>query len=76
MRASALPVEQVDGHVRGLVTDHLAQQLFRLVENGRVDSNFSGRGMTATEGGAETLAGFELDSFREVGKGPGPSPFS
>jgi hypothetical protein len=76
VRACALSVEQIDRHVRDLVTDHLAQQLFRLVENGRVDSNYSGCGMAATEGGAETFARFEMDSFREVGKRPGPSPFS
>ncbi len=75
VRAYRVTVSQVDGNVRGLVANHLAQQLFRLIEKCRMESDPAGGRMAAAEGGSKAWARFEVGSFGEGGERPSSSPF-
>ena len=75
VRANDTTVAQVDGNVGDLVTNHLAQQFFGLVEQSRMESDRTCARVAAAEGSAEAWARFDVGSVGEVGKGPGSGPF-
>jgi len=53
VRAYGAAVSQIGGNVGGLVANHLAQQLFRLFEKSRMQSDPAGSRMAPTEGDSE-----------------------
>lgn len=69
-------MKQMYRGVRSLVTGHLAEQFGVLgLEQGRVDADLTGCGMTATERTAETSTGFDLNSVGQIAGAPDCGPF-